>query len=99
MVFRVVIESKPPKAVVLIFGWYSAPTFVVRKYSRLYEERGCATITGVAHPLVSIGNRDEEYDDFVKEAIAHAAKILRVYLSVPLLIHCFSNNGGKIFFW
>jgi hypothetical protein len=95
MVFRVVTESNPTKAVVLLFGWYSAPTFVVRKYSRLYEERGCATITGVVSPLVSIRNADAEFDEFVKVAIAHAASILRANPGIPLLVHCFSNAGCR----
>lgn len=94
--FRIVHGGEtPPKAVVVLYGWYNAPLSVVQKYSRLYQIRGCVTITGVVGPFVCLTNSDEHYDEFIRSSIHHAAAILRENPGIPLLVHCFSNAGCR----
>lgn len=95
---ELIIEVPPshqtPKAVVLLMGWYGSKLRHVRKYSEIYDQRGCATITGCLDDRSVTLLDVVKIDEFSSLMAQEAAKLLRTGDKVPLICHAFSNGGG-----
>ena len=94
-------ESQTPRAIVFVFGWAFSRMKHVLKYSELYQDRGCATITGILPPLsVSVKN-DAVISDFCRGAMKEAAALIQKFEKqpnakspIPILVHALCNGGG-----
>lgn len=96
-------DDSPPRAIVFVFGWAFSRMQHVLKYSELYQDRGCATITGILPPLsVSIKN-DTAIADFCRGAMEEAVNLIRRFEGdgsskqpppIPVMIHALCNGGG-----
>lgn len=94
----------PPKAVVILLGWFRADLKHVSKYATLYERRGCTTISCVLDPqsLVTVDLR--KIDELLNLVVHEAAKqIISATTSasasdgssiIPVIVHAFSNGGA-----
>lgn len=94
LVVEVPENGKAPKAVVLLLGWFGSKHRHVRKYSELYEQRGCATITAIVDSRSLIVFDLVKVDEFSVCVAKEAAKLLRRGDKIPLLCHVFSNGGA-----
>lgn len=97
-------DNTPPKAVVLLMGWWGAELRHVEKYAELYRNRGCATITVIADKIQVMTHLCyPSLDNCVREAVVQAAEIIRSHeenskngekkKKIPVLTHGFSNAG------
>ena len=96
----------PPRAIVFVFGWAFSRMKDVLKYSELYEDRGCATITGILDPRSVAVKNDKAIADFVNGAMKEAADLIRTFEAaqnavsttnrnkIPVLVHALCNGGG-----
>ena len=87
-------DGATPKAVVVLMGWFGSKLRHVRKYSELYEQRGCATVTGCIDSLSVMLLDMHKIDEFTGAIVHEAAKLLRLGDEIPLVCHVFSNGGG-----
>lgn len=95
LIVQVPAEGQPPKAVVLLLGWFGSKLRHVQKYAEIWEERGCATVTGSLDSRSLMVVDVEKIDEFVILMGKEAAKLLRASGDkVPLICHAFSNGGG-----
>lgn len=97
LIVEVPPNGQTPKAVVVLLGWFGSKLRHVRKYSALYDQRGCATITGSLDDRSLMFVDLVKIDEFAVEMAKEAAKLLRAAgdnNKVPLICHAFSNGGG-----
>jgi hypothetical protein len=87
------VDGKPD-AIVMLFGWLGSKLRNVNKYSQLYHARNCSTITGVADSYAVLAGQMAVLDDFCKAATKEAAKLVKKYPDVPIVVHVFSNGGA-----
>ena len=87
-------NGNSPKAVVVVMGWFASKLRHVRKYSVLYEQRGCATITGSLDSNALIAIDVAKIQEYVHLIAHEATKLLRQGDDIPLVVHAFSNGGG-----
>ena len=66
-------QQQAPGAVVLVFGWAFSRMKHVLKHAELYEERGCATITGILEPRSVAVKNDAAIARFVRGAMEEAS--------------------------
>lgn len=86
--------GKTPNAVVILLGWFGSELRHVRKYAELYDQRGCATITGSLDSRSLIIFDADKIDELTKLVAKEATKLLRIREKVPLICHVFSNGGA-----
>lgn len=98
---RLPTSGSPPRAIVFVFGWAFSRMKHVLKYSELYENRGCATITGILDPRSVAVKNDAAIVNFVNGAMEEAAALIRMHEGkndsrerIPILVHAFCNGGG-----
>jgi len=68
----------------------------VRKYSQLYQDRQCATITGIVDDKAFMFADLPKINEMVSDIVKQAAKLLRTNEKIPLIIHAFSNGGALV---
>jgi len=93
--------SSPPRAIVFVFGWAFSTMKHVLKYSELYQEKGCATVTGVLPPQSVAVKNDTVIREFCDGAMEEAAKLIRQFEQqhrkgppIPILVQALCNGGG-----
>jgi len=100
-------DNRKPKAVVVVLGWMGSDLRHVLKYSKLYQDRGCTTITGHLNQLAVMIKSDSQTGSFVDQVVQQAATFLRPYYKTenddenddgipPLILHAFSNGGALV---
>lgn len=47
-------NGKKPQAIVILFGWLGSEPRHLQKYAKLYQDRNCSTIHGVADVVVRL---------------------------------------------
>lgn len=87
-----------PRAVVLLMGWWGAEMRHVEKYSQLYNQKDCATVTVVADTLQVMMHLGYPcLDNCVRDAASEVTKIIREHekngRKIPVIVHTFSNAG------
>jgi len=89
------VAAEKPKAIVLLFGWLGASIRHINKYSQIYNDWGCFTITGVADSIAIMTGNTKALNKFALEAAATAAKLMRASgaTNIPVIVHVFSNGG------
>ena len=88
-----------PKAVVVLLGWFGCRLRHVQKYSKLYEDRGCATITCCLDERTVMTVDYFKLDELAQDVVRESAKLLRLggdgeTAQRPVILHAFSNGGG-----
>lgn len=83
-----------PKAVVILLGWFGSKLRHVRKYSEIYDQRRCATITGSLDSRSLMILDTVKIDEMAVVIAKEAAKLLRMGDNIPLVCHAFSNGGA-----
>ena len=76
-------SSQPPRAIVVLLGWWCSQVRHVQKYSKIYEERGCVTVAGVAPPRAIMSSDLDALDAFACKIASHVADIIRAAEDVP----------------
>lgn len=89
-------KDSPIKAVVVVLGWFGSKLRHVEKYSALYQARHCATITGHLDETTVMLLDTAKINEFAKQVVHQAAKLLRTSNEIPLVLHAFSNGGGLV---
>lgn len=97
LIVEVPPSTSPPRAVVILLGWWGAQLRHVRKYTALYDN--CATITTVLDPRALLWADEVKTDELVALLVTQAAKLLRYHhddseSKIPLIFHVFSNGGA-----
>jgi len=87
------VDGKPD-AIVVIFGWLGSQLRHLHKYSQLYRDRNCSTVTGVADSYAILFGDFKILEDFCREATKATVHLLKKYPDVPVLVHVFSNGGA-----
>ena len=92
-------DRTPPKAVVVLFGWFGCRLRHVQKYSKLYEDRGCATITCYLDERTVMTADYFKANELAEDVVRETAKLLRLggdgeTAQRPVILHAFSNGGG-----
>jgi len=88
--------AEKPTAVVVLLGWYGSKLRHVQKYSKLYEDQGCTTITAHLDPTTIMLKRDRKIGKFVDVLVPQIANQLRPHEGIPLILHAFSNGGSVV---
>ena len=94
-------SSSSPQAVVLLLGWWGSKMRHVQKYSELYHERDCDTVTAIVDPKTITCFDLYMLDDFARQVASDVAEKVRFIESknddkakkIPVLTHAFSNGG------
>ena len=96
-----------PRAVVLVLGFGGAQPRHVEKYARLYNRKGCSTVSGTASNR-SLFVDPTGIDAFAQDAVREVATILReddaAYQpnasaperATPVVMHVMSNGGAFV---
>mmetsp|Transcript_17318 Transcript_17318/g.40200 ORF Transcript_17318/g.40200 Transcript_17318/m.40200 type:complete len:296 (+) Transcript_17318:36-923(+) len=92
----IVQNHEDPKAVVILLGWYGSKLRHIQKYSKLYEDRDCATITAHLDIPTTMLKLDRRIGKFVDKIVTRAATLLRPHKDIPLVMHAFSNGGSLV---
>lgn len=90
---------EPPRAIVLLMGWWGAELRHVKKYAELYHKRGCATVSVVADTIqVMTHLAYPSLDNCARDAAREVAKLIRDNekdgKKIPVIVHAFSNAGS-----
>lgn len=101
--------TRSPRAVVLVLGFGGAKPRHVAKYSKLYSDKGCSTVSGTAsdHDLFI---DHSGLDAFARNAVEHVTKVLREdeaascpndtnappAKEIPIVMHITSNGGAFV---
>ncbi|KAL3826563.1 hypothetical protein ACHAXA_003627 [Cyclostephanos tholiformis] len=98
-------ETRRPRAVVLVLGFGGAEPRHVEKYARLYNRKGCSTVSGTASNRSIFVDR-AGIDDVATDAIRAVARLLRdddaAYPTIPpdtatpVVMHIMSNGGAFV---
>lgn len=96
-------QGDDKEAVVLLLGWWGAKLRHVQKYSQLYRDRNCATVTAIIDPkdLLRLFLSDN-LDEFAQQVASEVATKVRTIdkqnqkqkSRTPVIIHAFSNGGA-----
>ena len=97
-------SSRRPSAIVVLLGWWRSQVRHVQKYSKIYEERGCVTVTGVAPPSAIMSYDHGALDAFVRKVASQVAALIRDFdhikqdttpvKEISVIFHVFSNGGA-----
>jgi hypothetical protein len=97
------ISASPPRAVVILLGWWGAQMKHVQKYSSLYQERNCATVTAVVESKAILTLDLYTLEAFAQNLASQTATVVREMekqannnegKKIPVMIHSFSNGGA-----
>jgi hypothetical protein len=97
-----VAASPPPRAVVILLGWWGAQMKHVQKYSALYQERNCVTVTGIVESKAILTLDIYALEAFAQKLASQTATVVREMeqapnnggKKIPVMIHSFSNGGA-----
>jgi hypothetical protein len=94
-------QTTPPRAVVLLLGWWGASIKHLTKYAKLYQDRNCLTVQATAEKwavLNHLSYNNRSLDECALIAAAHIAKLLDEVNNdkVPVVFHAFSNGGAYL---
>ncbi|KAL3773277.1 hypothetical protein ACHAW5_003440 [Stephanodiscus triporus] len=92
-----------PRAVVLVLGFGGAKSSHMEKYARLYNRKGCSTVSGTASNR-SLFVDPAGVDSFAREAVREVANLLRedesppppAERATPVVMHIMSNGGAFV---
>ena len=97
-------SSQSTCAIVVLLGWWRSQIRHVQKYSKIYEERGCVTVTGVAPPHAIMSYDLEALDNFVRKVASQVSALIRDFehkkqdstteKELSVIFHVFSNGGA-----
>ena len=99
-------QSAPPKALVILLGWFGSTHKPLKKYAEIYLERDCAVLTSCPPLLATMFASDKylkphtlrvakEAANFVRE-IESSAGFAQSGKEIPIIVHYFSNGGAFI---
>lgn len=97
-----VAVSPPPRAVVILLGWWGAQMKHVQKYATLYRERNCATVTAIVESKAILTLDIYSLEAFAQKLASQTATVVREMeqahgdegKKIPVMIHSFSNGGA-----
>jgi hypothetical protein len=97
--------GKQPRAIALVLGFGGAKPRHLVKYSRLYNLKGCTTVSGTASNYDIFIGPSSGLDEFAQSAIQEVTKLLRdakkndypqETKEIPIVMHIISNGGAFI---
>jgi hypothetical protein len=91
-------QKTPPRAVVLLLGWWGAKAKQLAKYTKLYQDRNCLTVQAIAEKNAVLTHNNRSLDECALIAADHIVKLLDELdnKKVPVIFHAFSNGGAYL---
>jgi hypothetical protein len=88
----------PPRAVVLLLGWWGAKSKQLAKYTKLYQDRNCMTVQAIADKNGVLTHNNRLLDECALIAADHVVNLLDELdnKKIPVIIHAFSNGGAYV---
>jgi hypothetical protein len=91
-------QKTPPRAVVLLLGWWGAKAKQLAKYTKLYQDRNCLTVQAIAEKNAVLTHNNRSLDECALIAADHIVQLLDELddKKVPVIFHAFSNGGAYL---
>jgi hypothetical protein len=91
-------RKAPPRAVVLLLGWWGAKSKQLAKYTKLYQDRNCLTVQAIAEKNAVLTHNNRSLDECALIAADHIVKLLDELddKKIPVIFHAFSNGGAYL---
>lgn len=103
------IKGKKPRAVALVLGFAGAKPRHIAKYTDLYNQKGCSTVSGTATNYDIFTGNNAGLDVFALDGVEQVTKVLRqadgggsslasgtLRQDTPVVMHIISNGGAFV---
>jgi len=92
-------NASPPKAIIVLIGWWGANSRHLNKYVELYHQdrnHSCITLSGIVDSRTLAFKNDRVLRNFAFQGLVEVSCLLQKYEELPIMIHLFSNGGGFV---
>lgn len=88
----------PPKAIVILIGWWGAQPRQLAKYVELFtKDLQCITLFGVAPYHAILLGQKRVFQEMARQALAQVSRLLqRDHQKLAVMVHAMSNGGVMV---